>query len=152
MTWVTIIWAGFVSVVLASASFWVFRSLGMTEMSPAVQLGCLFVPNPRHPAAESIGFVLILLLGSTVVPSLYAWIFGLLGGASWGAGLGLGMVHGLATAGFLPVFGTISACIRAGAIPAPGPMGTRWGWLTPVALVAGHALYGVVCGTILANV
>jgi hypothetical protein len=116
-----------------------------------VQLGCLFVKNPRHPAAETSGFALLLILGSTISPFLYSRLLDAMGGAGWQTGLAVGIVHGLAAAALLPFFGTISACIRAGAIPAPGPMGTRWGWLTPVALVLGHGLYGVVCGAILGN-
>jgi len=152
MTWFAVVWAGFVAVVLALAVFWVFRSLGATQLSPPLHVGCIFIADPRHPATETVGFGLLLLFGSTVVPALYAQIFSWLEGPSWVAGLGLGIVHGLITAGFLPYLGTISACIRARAIPAPGRMGIEWGWLTPVALVVGHALYGAVCGAILANV
>jgi len=76
----------------------------------------------------------------------------LTGGPSTVAGLGIGMVHGLLAAAILPVFGTISASVRAGAIEAPGPMGTKWGWLTPFALAAGHGVYGAVIGAILGNV
>jgi hypothetical protein len=144
-------WAGFVAVILTAAFFWFCRAVRLTEFSPTLQLGGLFVRDPRHPATETIGFVLLLLLGSAVFPLLYNQIFALLGGATWGAGLLLGAVHGLLAAALLPPFGTISASVRAGAFPAPGPMGTKWGWLTPFVLVLGHGLYGAVCGAILEN-
>ena len=152
MSWFAIGWAGFVATVLTIALLWFFRAVGATQMSATVQVGCLFLRDPRHPATETIGFTLLLVLGSTVVPALYLQLFELFGGASWVAGLGVGAVHGLITAALLTFLGTISACIRAGAIPAPGPMGTKWGWLTPFAVVAGHGLYGSICGAILANV
>lgn len=152
MNWFTIVWAGFVAVVLAISTFWLFRSTGLTQFSPTIQVGCLFLRNPLHPWTETAGFTLILLLGSTVVPALYLHLFQWMGGPGALIGLGLGSLHGLLAAAALPLLGTISACVRAGAIPAPGPMGSRWGWLTPVAMVVGHGLYGMVCGAILANV
>ncbi|MBW3628535.1 MAG: hypothetical protein KY464_04480 [Gemmatimonadetes bacterium] len=146
-----IVWAGFVSVILAAAVFWAFRALRLTEFSPSIHLGCLFLRNPGHPATETTGFLLLVVLGSSIIPIVYERIFGLLGGPSWAVGLGLGAIHGLVASALLPAFGTISACIRAGAIPAPGAMGTKWGWLTPFAMVVGHGLYGAVCGAILDN-
>lgn len=151
MSWFAVAWSGFVAVILSIAFLSAFHALHLTQFSPTIQLGCLVVKNPRHPAAETTGFVMLLLLGSTILPAVYARFMEVAGGPSWQWGLGIGVVHGLLAAAFLPVFGTISACIRAGAIPAPGPMGTRWGWLTPVALAAGHGLYGAVCGAILGN-
>ena len=151
MPFFSIAWAGFVAVILAAAVFWLFRAFRLTEFSPSIQLGCLVLRNPGHPATETTGFLLLLVLGSSLVPFLYDWLFGMLGGASWIVGLGVGAVQGLLAAALLPAFGTISACIRAGAIRAPGPMGTKWGWLTPFAIAFGHGLYGAICGAILEN-
>jgi hypothetical protein len=147
----SVVWAGFVAVVLAAAVFWVFRSTGYTLFSPSVQLGCLFLRNPLHPVTDTVGFGLLVFLGSTVVPALYLGIFRLFQGPSALAGLALGCIHGIAAAAVLPLFGTITACVRAGSWPAPGPFGIRWGRLTPAALVAGHAAYGMLFGAIVAN-
>jgi hypothetical protein len=151
MAWFNLAWAGFVAAILAAALFWAFRALRLTEFSPSIQIGCIFVRNPGHPAAETLGFVLLLALGSSLAPWIYSRLFELAGGASLAVGLGLGVAHGLLATAALPVLGTISACVRAGAVRAPGPMGIRWGWLTPVAMVLGHGLYGAVCGAILGN-
>lgn len=148
---ITVAWAGFVAIVFAAAFFWLLRSFGVTQFSPTVQLGCLFLRDPRHPATETVGFVLLLLLGSTLVPALYAMLFAAASGPSWGLGLLVGAVHGALTVAALPALGTISACIRAGRMEAPGRFGLDWGRLTPVGIVLGHALYGAVCGAILAN-
>jgi hypothetical protein len=145
------VWAGFVAVILAAAAFWLFRALRLTQFSPTIQLGGVLVRDPRHPATETTGFLILLVLGSALFPVLYERLFTLLGGPSWRAGLLLGALHGLLAAVLLPVFGTISASVRAGAIPAPGTMGTKWGWLTPFVLVLGHGLYGAVYGAILGN-
>lgn len=147
-----IAWAGFVAIVLSAAFFWLLRSSGATQFSPSIQLGCIFIPNPRHPAADTIGFSLMLLLGTVVFPVIYAQIFAWTRGPSGTAGLAVGVLHGIAAAAALPVLGTISASVRAGTVPAPGPFGTKWGWLTPLALVVGHGLYGAVFGAILGNI
>jgi hypothetical protein len=151
MPFFSIAWAGFVAVILAAAVFWLFRATRLTEFSPSIQLGCLFMRNPAHPATETTGFLLLVVLGSSLVPFVYQRIFALFGGPSWLVGLGVGALHGLVAAALLPAFGTISACIRAGAIKAPGHMGIKWGWLTPFAMVLGHGLYGAICGAILQN-
>lgn len=144
-------WAGFIAVILTAGLFSIFRALRLVPLSPASLIGCIFRRDPRHPAMETLGFILLVLLGSTVVPAIYNWLFGLTGGPSLARGTALGSVHGLVAAGILPLYGTISACVRDGAIPTPGPMGIKWGWLTPFALLVGHGFYGAVYGAILAN-
>jgi hypothetical protein len=146
-----VISAGFVAVILSLALFYIFRAFDLTLFSPTVQLGGIFFRDPRHPAAETTGFVMLLVVGSTIVAALYVLLFGLLGGPTWLTGVAIGMVHGLLAAGLLPLFGTISASVRAGAVPAPGWFGIEWGWLTPIVLAAGHGLYGGVLGAILQN-
>lgn len=147
----SVVWAGFVAVVLAAAVCWVFRTLGGTLFSPSIQLGCLFLRDPRHPATDTLGFGMLLVLGSTLVPVLYLGVFRFLHGPSALTGLAIGCAHGLAAAAALPLVGTITACVRAGSWPAPGPFGLRWGRLTPAALVAGHAAYGLIFGAIVAS-
>lgn len=151
MNWIAIAWSGFVAIVFAATLFWLFRSLGATMFSPSQQLGCLFFRNPVHPGAETLGFFLLLVLGTTAVPAVYSLIFDWLAGPSLGAGLVVGAVHGFLAAAALPWLGTISACVRARAFPAPGMFGINWGRLTPVALLVGHGLYGGIYGAVLAK-
>lgn len=150
MDWFAIVWSGFVATILAAAFFWVVRSFGWSRFSPSLLLGCIFFENPRSPITESAGFLLLLLLGSSAIPALYALAMALLGGPSWPSGAGLGALHGFAAAAALPIVGTVSACIRAGAEPRPGLFGIRWGWPTPLGVVSGHILYGAVTGAVLA--
>ncbi|HEX2188012.1 MAG TPA: hypothetical protein VHG51_03890 [Longimicrobiaceae bacterium] len=148
--WSAIFWAGFVATTLAAACFWVFRTFGWTEFSPTTQLGCLFFGNPRLPLAESVGLVLLLALGSTVVAWLYAALLRQTGGVTLGGGALLGLVHGALTVAVLPVLGTISACVRSGFLPPPGRFGLAWGRGTPAGVVAGHVVYGAAVGATLA--
>ena len=150
MEWIAIVSAGFVATMLQLAFFGILSSLRVTQFSPTVQVGGIFLPNPRSPATDTLGYVLLVFLGASVVPFLYSLVLEPLGGPSWRAGAAVGAAHGLLAAAALPLLGTISASILAGAFPAPGPFGVRWGRFTPVGIVLGHAVYGGVAGAILA--
>jgi hypothetical protein len=150
MDWIAILWSGFVATTLSTAFFWLARSLGLTSFSPTVQLGCIFHPHPRHPLTETIGFGVLFLVGSTVLAFLFAWILAALGEPTWQRGALLGGLQGVAMAGALPISGTISACIRSGAMSPPGAFGFGWGRATPAVLIAGSALYGAILAALLA--
>ena len=150
-SWTAIFWAGFVASILAACAFWVFRTFGWTRFSPTSQLGCLFYDDPRLPMAETVGFVLFMALGTTVLAALYAWLLGALGGPGWGAGMLLGALHGALTAGALPWLARASRCVRQGRLPPPGRFGLAWGRATPAAVVVGHAAYGAILGGVLAG-
>jgi len=148
-TWGGIVWAGFVAGVLAAGVFWLFRTLALTELSATGQLGCLFFDDPRLPMTETLGFGLFLALHATLVAALYAVVLRLLGGAGWGAGVAVGGVHGLLVAAALPWLARASRCVRMGRLRPPGRLGLEWGQATPVALIAGFAVYGGVFGAVL---
>ena len=150
ITWSAILWAGLVATTLAAACLRVFRTFGLTEFSASSQLGCLFLGNPRLPLTESLGLVLLFVLGSTVVAWLYAAVLRQVGGVSLGGGALLGLVIGGISAASLPVLGTISACVRSGFLPPPGRFGLAWGRGTPAAVVVGHLVYGATLGATLA--
>jgi hypothetical protein len=150
MPWSAILWSGFIASVLACALLWMLRSAGALRYNPVSLAGCLFLPDPNNPRTETLGLALVVAAGSTLVAVLYALIMPLVGGPGWDAGVVLGTVHGMVVVGVLPIAGTISACVRSGELPAPGPLGRMWGWSTPVGIVAGHVTYGAVLGAILA--
>lgn len=150
MEWSAVVWSGFVATTLSTAFFWAFRALGLSRFSPTITLGCLVLPNPRLPMTETIGFAILFVLGSTLVPALYAALLSASGVSGLGAGALFGAIHGLLAAAALPWFGMISACVRSGALQAPGNFGIAWGHATPVGLVLGHLLYGGVTGAMLA--
>lgn len=151
MEWIAIGWSGFVATMLQLAFFSIVRSLRLSLFSPTVQVGCIFLRHPRNPATDVLGYVVLVLLGSSVVPLAYGLALEALGAPSWRAGAVLGALHGLAAAAALPGLGMISACIRSGAFPPPGMLGIGWGRFTPLGLVLGHVLYGGVVGAILAG-
>lgn len=150
MSWSAIIWAGFIATTMSAAFFWVMRSLGLTRFSPGTQLGCLFFRDPRGPTTETVGLLVFFGLGSSLLPLLYQLVLAGAVGVSAAGGAILGMLHGAVVAALLPTLGTISACVRHGFMPPPGRFGLAWGRMTPVAVVAGHAIYGGIVGAILA--
>jgi hypothetical protein len=151
MNWVAIGWSGFVATTLATAFFWAFRSLGWTLFSPTVQIGGIFFRDPDSPNTETLGFVILFLLGSTLLPALYAVVMGSWTGIGWPGGAVVGLVHGVIAAAALPLIGTISASVRSGPLPHPGQFGLSWGRMTPVAVILGHGVYGAIVGAVLAG-
>jgi len=151
MNWIAIGWAGFIATTLATAVFWAFRSTGWTLFSPTNQIGGIFFREPDSPATETFGFVVLFLLGSTLVPALYSVILQGWIGEGWRGGTLLGVLHGVIVVAALPLIGTISASVRNGPLPHPGRLGLSWGRITPLAIVLGHGTYGGIVGAILAG-
>jgi len=151
MPWLPIVWSGFVATILATTFFWVGRALGLTTFSPTVQLGCFFTGDPRRPITDTVGFLLLITVGSTGVPILFAWILSGWNGPAWIGGMMVGGVMGLGVAAIMPAVGMVSACVLTGKIPPPGPFGIGWGRPTPGIIFAGHMVYGSVVAAILAG-
>ena len=148
-SWSTLVWAGFAASVLAACVFWLFRSFEWTRFSPTTLLGCIFNDNPSIPLTETVGLLLFMALGSTLVPAAYSGVMDTFGGAGWGSGIAVGALHGALVVAVLPWVGKASRCVRAGRLPAPGMMGLAWGRATPVGVVAGHVVYAGSLGAIL---
>jgi hypothetical protein len=144
-----IVVSGLVAATLSAATFVAFRSFDLTRFSPLTELGALVVRRPDVPLTETVGFLLFLALGATLVPLVYAVVLPVLGGFGPGTGLAAGTVHGFAAAAALPLLERFSVCVREGRLPRPGPFGVQWGRATPLAVVSGHAAYGTVLGAML---
>ncbi len=148
--WIVVLWSGFLSTTLAAAFFAALRAWNITEFSPSLQLGCLLFRDPRHPAAEAVGLVMLFLLGSTLLPAVYFLLMASWGEPSWRSGVLLGSIHGGIFLLILPLLGTISACVRTGYLSPPGWLGLRWGMATPIGVMVGHIAYGALVGAMLA--
>lgn len=148
MEWIAIVWSGFVATTLAAAFFWLAKSVGWTEFSPSLYLGCLIIPDPRRPLTDTVGFAIVFAVGSTIAPALLRTVLVMANSVGWLAGLILGGLLGLAMAAGAPLYGTISACVRDRSIPPPGRFGIGWGRLTPTIIVGGLAVYGATFGAV----
>lgn len=145
-----VLWAGFAATVLTACWYWLGRTLGWTSYSPLLQLGCIVLRQVRGAISETVGTVLFLVLGSTLVAALYAALLTRTGEVSWASGAVLGVIHGVLFTAALPAVATIDACVRDGRLPPPQRWGIGWGWPTPAVVVVGHAVYGAVLGAVLA--
>jgi hypothetical protein len=137
------------------------NAAGITRMPPMeLVTGSMISGDPQ--SAQRIGFVIHWIMMGTVILGIgYAAVFLAVGSASWLVGLVIGLVHGAAVGlVFMPMMAAMhprmSSAPTAGAnghagevhLSAPGVFGSHWGAMTPVGLLAGHAVYGVVVALI----
>lgn len=70
-------------------------------------------------------------------------------GAATGLGILIGAVHGMIVTGAMPMMLTMGhPLVKNGTIAAPGPAMTGFGKMTPMSLVMGHVVYGLVLAAI----
>lgn len=148
--WVRMLWAGLVATVLLLAVPRLIQAWGRSVSLP-ILVGGVFLADVRRPTTETLGFVLVLLVGTAGLPWVYDAVFAAAGGPSLAFGAALGAAHGMIVAAALPLVGTISASVRGRSLPPPGDLGRAWGWLTAIGLLAGHIAYGGALGAILAS-
>ncbi len=151
--------AGLVGTLVMSMMMKMAGAAGMTDMPPMELVTGAMVSGDEQQA-KRIGFVVHWLMMGTVLFGLaYAAVFSLLDSAAWVLGLGVGVAHGAAVGlVFMPMMpamhprmsptavGASSVTVEGGEVhlSSPGIFGKEWGAMTPVGLLMGHAVYGVV--------
>ncbi|MBC8365714.1 MAG: hypothetical protein H8E59_12010 [Actinobacteria bacterium] len=150
--------SGFVATVAMSSMMAMARMAGMTRM-PAMPLvlGSMFTGDRQR--AVQIGLLgHYLMMGTAAFGAIYALRYAALDIDTWSAGLAIGAIHGAVVgAVVLPMMGRIHPRLRIRSgrdtvtdeggvllITAPGFFGRAWGAMTPMGIVVGHALYGLV--------
>jgi hypothetical protein len=150
---------GFVATLVMTMMMRLAGAAGLTKMPPMeLVTGSMVSGNPE--TARRIGLVIHwIMMGTVIFGIAYAALFLAVGSASWLVGLVIGLVHG-ATVGlvFMPMMAAIhprmsSAAVATGHtgevhLSAPGVFGSHWGAMTPVGLLMGHAVYGIVVALI----
>lgn len=145
---VALVFSGLVATLLAIFFFQITRSFHWTTFSPTILLGCIVLRDPRHPLGETIGYLLLLAVGSSVGAVAIRALHGLLGVPGWLGGVAAGGVMGILIAIGAPVLGMNTACVKEGSIPLPGRLGTGWGRATPVVILVGCVVYGAAFAAI----
>ncbi len=153
--------AAFVATIVMTLMMRMSSRMGMTDMPPMPLVVGSMVSGERS-TAQKVGMVIhYLLMGTLVFGIVYAALFSAFGTASWLAGLVIGVVHGLVVGGMgMPMMGMMHPRLEPVALGAggetvreqqgevrlakPGLFGKNWGGMTPVGLVMGHAVYGLV--------
>lgn len=152
--------AGLVGTAVMSMMMRMAGSMGMTDMPPMeLVTGSMMSAEPGR--ARQFGIMIHwIVMGTIVFGIIYALVFVGLDGAGWGTGLLMGIVHGLVVGLVfmpmmpamhprmsrepLPTGGTVDEASGSVQLAAPGVLGAGWGSMTPVGLVMGHAVYGLV--------
>jgi uncharacterized membrane protein YagU involved in acid resistance len=114
--------------------------------------------------ASRIGFVVhFVVMGAVVFGLGYAALFAALDDASIGAGALIGLAHGLIVGAMaMPMMAAVhphmsaatseagSVSVQSGQVTlsAPGVFGAKWGGMTPVGMIVGHVVFGVVMALI----
>jgi hypothetical protein len=162
MFWWQAIVAGFVATVVMTALMRMGASMGMTRMDMAEMLGSMLRRDSE--GARRIGtpihFVNGLVFG--LVYGVVWWALGPEPASAWWIGLVFGAVHAVVAMVMMPVMSAMHPRVRAGAAavqPGEGPAGevvlppfgfggTGFGSMTPVGILMGHLVFGLVWGLV----
>jgi hypothetical protein len=144
--------AGFLATVVMTALMEMGRRGGMTSMDIALMVGGMVIEDERK--ARRVGMVVhVAMMGTVVFGIAYALVFQALDSDSLVTGLLVGIVHG-AIVGVvgMPMMAAVHPRMRADAggftIEAPGILGVHYGGGTPLGLIMGHAVYGIVAAVV----
>lgn len=155
---------GVVATVVMSAMMSMAASAGMTGM-PAMPLISGAMVTGDRSAATRIGSVMhYLMLGTMVFGVTYGLLFAAFDNDSWWVGALIGLAHGLVVGVvFMPMMpmvhprmsrevvggpaerAAVAIDQRGDVQPAaPGVLGKNWGGMTPVGMLMGHVVHGLV--------
>lgn len=153
--------AGFLGTLAMTALMRASIAMGATNMPPMPLIqGAMITDDPDR--AKKIGMVThVLVMGTVVFGLAYAAIFNALGSAGPATGAVIGLVHGVVAGVFMLMMGRTHPRMEPASnftgsrswedegglrIAAPGPFGRNYGAMTPVGLLMGHLVYGLVLG------
>lgn len=156
---------GFVGAVAMTLLMKMGTSMGMSNMPPMpVIQGAMFTDD--ESAARKIGMVThLIVMGTLVFGTVYAALFAAFGTAGWLAGVVIGLVHAVVAGAIgFPMMGSSHPRMEGVAafsgdstyeaepgslrVAAPGFFGINYGRGTPMGLLMGHAVYGLVVALI----
>ncbi len=157
--------AGVVATVVMSAMMAMAASAGMTDMPTMPLISGAMVTGDRS-AANRIGSVMhYLVMGTVAFGIAYGLLFTAFDDDSWWIGALIGLAHGLVVGlVFMPMMPMLHPRMSRGVvagpppgratvatdqrgevqITAPGVLGKNWGGMTPLGMVMGHVVYGLV--------
>lgn len=153
--------AGFVGTIVMTLMMTGSKAAGMTNMPPMpLVMGSMF-SGDRKKAMAMGGMAHFVMMGTVVFGLGYAALFTAFDEDAWWLGALIGLVHaaivGLMAMPMMPSMHPRMSHALPGAdgqtvvdstgevqLAAPGLMGARWGGMTPMGLVMGHVVFGVV--------
>ena len=160
--------AGLVATIVMSAMMKMATAAGLTQMPPMPLVTGAMLSGDRNTALKLGSVIHYLLMGTVVFGIVYAGVFATVGNASLLTGALIGLAHGVVVGAMAmpmmpamhPRMGAVAQPVGVGAataaahdtdevhLSAPGFFGVRWGAMTPVGLVVGHVVYGLVAALV----
>ncbi|MFU8840100.1 MAG: DUF6789 family protein [Nitriliruptoraceae bacterium] len=160
---VTALLAGLAGTIAMTAMMQAATAIGMTRMPSMTLIQGLMLTDDVERAKRIGALTHVVMMGTVVFGLGYAGIFTLLDDASLATGAVLGLAHGIAAGLAMTMMGSIHPRMvapaamsgaRDGAVAtltggeptlvAPGLFARNYGPMTPVGLVMGHVLFGLV--------
>ncbi len=154
--------AGFVATVVMTAMMTLAGKMGLTQMPPMTLVtGSMMTDDPER--ARRLGIMAhYILMGTVVFGLIYAGLFSAFGSASVLTGLIIGAVHGVIVGAMAmpmmpamhprmvdsPLGGTVTTGGGTVTLSKPGFFGANWGGMTPIGLLIGHLVYGLVAALV----
>lgn len=151
--------AGSIGAVAMTAMMQMSKAMGMTKM-PGMDLvqGAMVTDDPQK--AKVIGkFTHLIVMGTVVFGLTYAALFTAFDSTTWWVGALIGGVHGVVSGVFMTMMGNTHPRMESAAaftgeavevrggqlrIAEPGFFAKNWGGATPMGIVVGHVIYGLV--------
>lgn len=130
------------------------KATGMTRIDMPLMLGGMLTGDDDR--ARSIGQVIHFFNGMVIFGLVYAALLSAIPGAAWWTAAWIGLIHGLIAVMAMPMMGAMHPRVALEGAPDALPMvnpglgGRNFGGGTPLGLVVGHVLYGVVLGAVYA--
>jgi len=151
--WESIV-AGAAATVAMTAAMQAGSAMGMTSMNMGLILGSMFKTD--EAGAKRLGWVLHGMIGLVfgLVYGVVWWALDPSLDSAWWIGLLLGLLHGGIAAAAMPMMSGMHPRVRPGAaagdvvLPRFGFGGSGFGSMTPLGILAGHLVFGLVWGVV----
>jgi uncharacterized membrane protein YagU involved in acid resistance len=153
MNWASWLVWGFAATIVLTSLMAGSQGLGMTRMNIPYLLGTMVTPD--RDRAKLLG-VLLHVLNGWIFSFVYVAAFHVWGGPTWWTGALIGLVHAafvlIAVMPVLPGMHPRMASETQGPtvvrqLEPPGFLALHYGIQTPVSIVLGHLVFGIVLGS-----
>ena len=152
--------AGLIGTIVMSALMAMAKAVGMTNMPPMPLVLGSMMSDDKKTASLMGAMIHFIIMGTIVFGAIYAALFTAFDDATVAIGAGIGLVHGVIVGAMaLPMMPALNRrmtpAVEPGtpvvtttnghlSIAAPGFFGIRWGSMTPVGIIVGHVVFGIV--------
>jgi uncharacterized membrane protein YagU involved in acid resistance len=152
VSWASWLVWGFAATIVLTTVMAGSQGLGLTRMNIPYMLGTMFTTD--RDRAKALG-VLLHVINGLVFSLVYVAAFHVWGGATWWKGALIGLVHATfvltaampALPGMHPrMAGESRGPTVVRQLEPPGFLGLHYGMQTPISIVIGHLVFGIILG------